>query len=223
MSSVSDAGEGVTQGGSANIGEEEVSVKDIVANESREKLAQAIKSDSTLAAARALADQLTVGYHWTEGLLFRTRLNVLGDKIEQLCLPVNYRARCLSMAHEDFGHAGRNKMCLHIKRFFYLPSMTADVLKDCKSCDKCQRYNKQTPKPMLMQEREIVTLPSERVCVDIVGPFPTGFRYLLTYVDMATRWPEAIPLKRTTTKIIIDQLNLIFCRNGFPSTSVSNN
>ena len=89
MSSVSDAGEGVTQGGSANIGEEEVSVKDIVANESREKLAQAIKSDSNLAAARTLADQHTEGYHWTEGLLFRTRLNVLGDKIEQLCLAVN--------------------------------------------------------------------------------------------------------------------------------------
>ena len=93
MSSVSDAGESDTQGGSANIGEEEVSVKEIVANESREKLAKAIKSDSTLAAARVLADQLTEGYHWTEGLFFRTRLNVLGDKIEQLCLPVNYRAR----------------------------------------------------------------------------------------------------------------------------------
>ena len=130
------------------------------------------------------------------------------------------------MAHEHFGHAGRNKMCLHIKRFFYWPSMTVDVLKHCKSCDKCQRYNKQNPKPMLMQEREIITLPSERVCVDIVGPFPTakgGFRYLFTYVDMATRWPEAIPLKRTTTKIIIDKLNMIFCRNGFPSTLVSDN
>ena len=77
-----------------------------------------------------------------------------------------------------------------------------------------------------MQEREVVTVPSERVCVDLVGPFPKakgGFQFLLTYVDMATRWPEAIPVRKTTTKIIIDQLKAIFCRNGFPTTIVSDN
>ena len=79
---------------------------------------------------------------------------------------------------------------------------------------------------MLVQKREIVTVPNERVCIDLVGPFPTakgGFRFLLTYIDMATRWPEAIPHKKTTTRIIIEQLNLIFSRNGFPSTIVSDN
>ena len=72
-----------------------------------------------------------------------------------------------------------------LKCFFYWPSMTADVSEHCKSCDKCQRHDKQYPKQMLMQEREVVTLPSERVCIDIVGSFPTakgGFRFLLTYV-----------------------------------------
>ena len=71
-----------------------------------------------------------------------------------------------------------------------------------------------------------MTVPSERVAVDIVGPFPVakgGFRYLLTYLDMATRWPEAIPLKHTTTRIVIDQLMLIFSRNRFPTTLVSDN
>ena len=87
-------------------------------SESRDKLAEATEADSTLATARALADQVTEGYHWTEGSLFRTRLDVLGDSIEQLCLLLPYRPRCLSLAHENFGHAGRNKMCLHIKKFF---------------------------------------------------------------------------------------------------------
>ena len=54
--------------------------------------------------------------------------------------------------------------------------------------------DKNLPRQMMMQTREVVTVPSERVAVDIVGPFPVakgGFRYLLTYLDMATRWPEA--------------------------------
>ena len=68
-----------------------------------------------------------------------------------------------------------------------------------------------------MQEREVLTVLSERVCVDLVGPFPKakgGFQILLTYIDMATRWPKAIPLR---------QLKVIFCRNGFTTTLVSDN
>ena len=79
---------------------------------------------------------------------------------------------------------------------------------------------------MTMQPREVVTVPSERVAIDIVGPFPVAkgeFTYLLTYLDMATRWSEAIPLKKTTTRIVIDQLTLIFSRNGFPTTLISDN
>ena len=82
------------------------------------------------------------------------------------------------------------------------------------------------PKAMPMQECEVVSVPSERVCVDIVGPFPTargGFRFLLTYIDMATRCPEAIPLKKATARILVEQLTLIFSQNGFPSTLVSDN
>ena len=56
----------------------------------------------------------------------------------------------------------------------------------------------------------MVSVPSERVCIDIVGPFPKakggGFEYLLTYIDVATRWPEAIPLRKTTSAIVITQL-----------------
>ena len=224
-----EAEEGVAQGGSADTGEDkedDMSVKDIVSSESREKLAETTKGDSTLANARAFADQVKKGYHWTEGLLFRTRLDVLGDSVGQLCLPLPYRTRCLSLAHENFGHAGCNKMCLHVRKFFYWPAMTSDVTRHIRSCEKCQKHDKKTPRQMPMQEREIVTVPSERVCEDIVGPFPVAkgfFRFILTYLDMATRWPEAIPLRKTTTKIIIEQLLLIFSRNGFPTILVSDN
>ena len=66
--------------------------------------------------------------------------------------------------------------------------MTADVSHHCKSCDKCQKHTKQSPIVMPMQEHDVVSVPSERVCVDIVGPFPMakgGFRFLLTYIDVA--------------------------------------
>jgi len=113
-----------------------------------------------------------------------------------------------------------------LRKLFYWPSLSVDVAKHCKSCSVCQKNTKQNPKVLPMQEREVVTVPSECVCVDMVGPFPKakgGFQFLLTYVNMATRWPEAIPLRKTTTQVIIAQLKGIFCRNGFPTTLVSDN
>ena len=214
-------------GGSADSGVPgDLDVQTITANESSIKLSKATKTDDTLATARLLADSQSEGYHWQDGLVFRTRLDRLGDNLEQLCLPSGYRAKCLTMAHEHFGHMGRNKMGAHIRKYFYWPSIMADSLRHIKSCEKCQRTDKTTPRRMTMQEREVVTISSERVAIDLVGPFPMsrgGFRYLLTYLDMATRWPEAIPLRKTTTRIVIEQLTLIFSHCGFPTTIISDN
>jgi len=77
-----------------------------------------------------------------------------------------------------------------------------------------------------MQLREIVAVPFERVTVDLVGPFPAatgGFRFLLTMIDLATRWPEAIPLKTTTAKVICRELDKIFTGCGFQTLIVTDN
>ena len=76
----------------------------------------------------------------------------------------------MTMANENFGHQGRNKMVLHIRKLFYWPSMTTDIGRHCKSCDVCQRHTKAHQKVHPMQEREVVSVPSERVCIDLVGP-----------------------------------------------------
>jgi len=64
------------------------------------------------------------------------------------------------------------------------------------------------------------------VAVDLVGPFPTatgGYKFLLTVIDLATRWPEAIPLRTTTSKVIERELVKVFSRCGFPTALVSDN
>ena len=75
--------------------------------------------------------------------------------------------------------------------------MNIDIAKWCRSCKGCQtakisRHNR----PVFGKFAE----PTERfdhVHIDIVGPLPYSFRYLLTCVDRFTRWPEAIPLVET--------------------------
>ena len=91
----------------------------------------------------------------------------------------------------------------HIRQFFYWPSITADSMLHLKSCTKCQKMDKTLARRMSMQEREVVTLSSERVAEHLVRPFPMakgGFEYFLTYIDMASSWPEAFPFMKTTTE-----------------------
>ena len=214
-------------GGSAEgEGEQTVLLEGITEEVPRPKLAQAMTADPTLATARSLAQTKSEGYHYKDGIVFRTTLDKFRDAKEQIFLPQPYREKCLRMAHNNFGHQGRNEIVELIRPLFYWPTITVDCLAHIKSCVICQKMDKSVPKRSSMQERELVSIPAKRVAIDLVGPFPTavgGFKYLLTCIDLATRWPEAIPLRTTMSKVIITQLTSIFSRCGFPTALVSDN
>ena len=70
-----------------------------------------------------------------------------------------------------------------------------------------------------MKEREVLTEPFECLAFDIVGPMPKGkggCRFLLTAICMASRWPEAIPLRTITARPIAQGMMDIFSRTGIP-------
>ena len=62
----------------------------------------------------------------------------------------------------------------------------------------------------------LIDTPFKRVADDIVGPIgltppsEAGHRIILTLVDYATRYPEAVPLKKITTEAVAETLFDIF-------------
>ena len=81
----------------------------------RVEMAAESQSDPSLKPLYNLAELDREGYHLVQGLVFRTRLDQLGNRVEQLCVPKTYRQRCLQAAHTSFGHQGRNKMALLLR------------------------------------------------------------------------------------------------------------
>jgi len=62
--------------------------------------------------------------------------------------------------------------------------------------------------------------PFSVICVDIVGPVSPpseGFQYILTAIDMCTRFPEAVPLKDISTSTVAEALLNMFSRVGLPN------
>ena len=183
-------------------------------------------SDESLKVMRNLADKKQQGYSWKAGLIVRERLDDLGRVKRQICVPKQQREKLMTLAHENFGHLARNSVVKHITKSFYWPTLWNDTRIHVQSCDTCQRVTKKNPKKAPMVAREIVTVPFERVSIDLVGPLPKskgGFKYLFTYIDNASRWPEAEPLRSITAKSVIKAFEKICWRNGFPRTVISDN
>ena len=67
----------------------------------------------------------------------------------------------------------------------------------------------------------LIDKPFKRVAIDLVGPISPpseeGHRYILTLVDFATRYPEAVPLKTIDTETVAGRrLNIsLTVRNNY--------
>ena len=69
----------------------------------------------------------------------------------------------------------------------------------CKSCDSCQRtIRKGRVTKESLGKLPLIDTPFKRVAVDIVGPTEPSSdnksQYILTMIDYATRYPEAVAL-----------------------------
>ena len=170
-------------------------------------------------------------YRVDKGLLYRivTKQKLgLNTEERQLVVPKKYRQAVLNLGHETLlaGHMGIVKTTDRIQSNFFWPGMHLDVQNFCRSCDICQRT---VPRGRVAKaplgQMPIVNTPFQRVAVDLIGPIQPvsnrGHRYILTMVDMATRYPKAMPLKNIDSVTVAEALIKMFSDVGFPAEMLS--
>lgn len=146
-----------------------------------------------------------------------------GDPMVQVVVPEKYRVNVMQLAHEGIlgGHLAAKKTSEKVMTSFYWPGIGADILRYCRSCDVCQRTlpkGKESKVPL--SSMPLIDTPFQRIAVDIVGPiYPMTDRknrYILTIVDYATRYPEAIALPNIEAQTVAEALVTTFSRVGIP-------
>ena len=169
---------------------------------------------------------LTSWYEVEDELLYRLSNNP-GQKepVKQLMVPTELRSKVLALGHEAMfaGHLGVKKTLGRISASFYWPGILQSVQRFCSSCDICQRtVRKGSVSRAPLHSIPVVNVPFEKVAIDIIGPIVPksgrGHRWILTLVDFATRYPEAVCLKSIETETIAEALLTIFARMGIPKT-----
>ena len=140
-------------------------------------------------------------------------------------IPKGFHERVLRLAHDTLvtEHLGIKQTLDRVVSEFYWPGVCGDVGRFCKSCDVCQRTIRRggSTNKVPLGKLPFIDTPFKRVAVNIVGPFEPRsdkkLRYILTMVDYATRYPEALALPSIETERIAEALVYMFSRVGIPS------
>ena len=208
---------------------------------SSEDIKEAQMADSTLEKAMEYAKSNGVDsdfsvrssyFVFDQGLLYRVFqpkpvLNS-GNEVRQLVVPRPYRQAVMKLAHEGImgGHQGVRKVTEKVLANFYWPGVQADITRYGRSCDICQRtVPKGRVSKVPLGKMPVIDIPFLRVAVDLVGPIKPVTarknRYILTIVDYATRYPEAIALPNIETSTVAEAMVEVFCRVGVPQEILS--
>lgn len=148
----------------------------------------------------------------------------------KLWIPHEMSETLIKQAHEptQASHGGISKTLKRLQELFYWPNMYLQVksfVNSCEICKKTKAPNYITRPPMGKQI--VMERPFQQLYIDLLGPYPRsrlGYTTLLICLDNLTKFIFAHPLKKATSKNIIEYLvPNIFCTFGTPEFVYSDN
>ena len=161
-------------------------------------------------------------FYVRNGLLYHQD-HILGQRVEQLCLPKCRQMQVCKLAH-DLCHQGYKKTKEKIRLSFYWDSLSKTVKEYVDSCVDCQRKARLLMKdrvPISVIPRDVV--PFSHLYMDVIGPLfdKAEYNYCLCIIDSCTRFPFAFPLRAVTARAVCECLIQVFSLVGVSSVITS--
>lgn len=153
----------------------------------------------------------------------KKELHILGDlifKSESTVLPKALRNKAMNSAHG--GHVGEVAMKRIMRRFFWWPGMSQDVVQFVKSCETCAVLARKNP-PLPLSSRELPEGPWEIIQIDFLSIPGTGVGTFLVVVDTYSRYLSVIEMGHTDANNTNRALCQTFRTWGFPTIIQSDN
>ena len=117
------------------------------------------------------------------------------------------------------GHNSRHRMSMKIRQELFVPNLDHLLRLYAKSCEKCMSVFHQPNTKSGTVHTTTSDHPLSHANVDLVGPLPrslSGNVYILTFIDLFTRYIEFRALPSKTAESVVEALNSIFCVRGPP-------
>ena len=200
----------------------------------REDLCAATAEDVTL---RRLVEQVSGGWpsrfsacskELQPFYQFREELTVVDGLVlrgERVVVPESLRSQLVGGAHE--GHQGMVRTKQRLRELFWWPGLDAAVetaVRECPVCAGCDKSVKTSNVPLTPVP--FPTTPWSKVGIDFIGPLEGGRthrRFAIVMTDYHSKWPEVAFCPHPSSQAVIDFMESVACREGYPAELVSDN
>ena len=161
-----------------------------------------------------------------EGVLYRLWIED-GRTFKCILVPQVLQDSMIILAHDYSGHNGSRRTYNCLRRQYYWPGIRKQIFRHCKKCKGCVLQNQGQPEKCF-GHFDSPDLPMEFICMDLVGPIhppsSRGNKYVLTVIDMLTRFTMAVPIKNKNAETICDAYrNHVYCTFGESSRILTDN
>ena len=130
-------------------------------------------------------------------------------------------ASVLKLLHNDVlagGHVGTSALTEKVMNRFYWRNMHKDILDYVRACETCSLRKRAPHFKAMAKSWERPSRPWQWVQCDFIGPLKkasNGSKYIMTFIDLLTGWPEAFCTKDSTAATAAEVfLQGIVCRYG---------
>ncbi len=137
----------------------------------------------------------------------------------QVLVPSSKVLDVLSLAHDETGHQGSQKVIERITRNFWWPTMNKDIVQYIQSCRRCAATLQQGKRDAPLSVRPKENRPFQLVEADLKGPLPKaryGYNNILVLMDPTTKFAEMHPVADQQSTTVCKKLKDWISRYGIP-------
>lgn len=156
-----------------------------------------------------------------EGVLYRRVFRREGgEEMLQLVLPTCLHQDVLTQAHQGHGHQGIERTTELLRLRCYWPGMTADIVRWCQECERCQLAKDARPAAPSFMGHLLAARPNEILALDftVLEPSASGCENVLVLTDVFSKYTLAVPTwdqrAPTVANVLVREW---FCKFGVPS------
>ena len=155
----------------------------------------------------------------------RRKIDDKDTVVLNIVIPTSLMPKAIKAVHY-ISHGDKIHTLFKFKFRFYHQYENRHVQKFVEACDVCKILKGKAPKPIKLRKAPIASRPFEHVSIDILGPLPRtdeGNRYILSIIDLFSRFCVLKALRTKETAEIINCLRETFNYFGFPNVLLSDN
>lgn len=159
-------------------------------------------------------------YELQDGLIYKH----VDDKL-LFYVPSLLEGNVIRANHDDFGHFGAEKVYELVKKVYWFPKMRKKIERHIKNCLKCIQFAPNSGKI----EGELHNIPKgclpfQTIHIDHLGPLEetkNKHKHVFAVVDGFTKFVKLFAVKTTSSKEVINSLNIYFQAYSRPVRIVS--